>query len=120
MKTIRANSPDGLRHVTIAVLAEEGPFSVARGVDFSPGMNGAVRRVWVVYHTKIGCAFPGDWTTLEAATEAMRLYAKIEANWDRPFAEISVDKALRRRFQEVYTSIRSSDLGNLMAIEEDE
>ena len=120
MATIRANSPDGVRHVTLSVHAQEGPFSVARGVDFSQGKNGELRRVWVIYHTKIGCAFPGDWTTLEAATEAMHLFTKIVGNWDRPFTEINADPVLRQRFKEVYMAIRASDLGTLLAIEEDE
>lgn len=119
-ETIRPSSPDGLREVTVAVLAEEGPFCVARGVDFRPGKNGAVRRVWVVYHTKTGCGFRGDWTTLEGATEAMKQFAKIEGNWDRPLSELKMDKTLRRRVEEVYKSIVCSALGDSMAEEEDE
>ena len=113
-KTVTAKSPDGKRKMRVPVLAENGPFSVARCVDLRPGQRKVTKR-YCVYHTKIGAAFKPDFTKKAPAVQAMNMMAEIKGNWDRPFDKLRKDKKLRDKFAEVLAKIKV-EVGDWIAI----
>ena len=104
-KTVTAQSPDSKRKMRVPVLAEKGPFCVARCVDFREGKR-KVMRLYCVYLTKLGAGFRPDFTRKAPAVKAMNLLAGIKGNWDRPFEKLDKDQKLKVKYTEVLSRIK--------------
>ena len=104
-KMVTAKSPDGKRKMRIPIVAENGPFSVARTVNLQPGRR-ELERFWRVYHTAIGAGFSPCFYRKTAAVKAMNMMAEIKGNWDRPFEQLSKDKRLKAQYAQVFARVK--------------
>ena len=104
-KTVTAMSADGKRKMRVPIVAENGPFSVARCVNLQPGRREVTPR-WCVYHTKSGAGFRPEFCKKAPAIRAMEMMAEIKGNWDRPFDELVKDAKLKVKYAEVLAEIK--------------
>lgn len=104
MKTVTAKSADGKRKMRVPIVAENGPFSVARGVNLKKGHR-AMEKFWRVYLTKIGVGFTG-FRLKASAIKAMNAMTKIKGNWDRPYEQLAKDTRLAKRYAEVIAQVK--------------